>query len=149
MLNMPSGRGRKGGVPKRKRSKRPAEPDVTVSRSSLSCSRSSSVCSSITEVESPPTYGYGDGWHYPYWYSPAQPSYPMSSSSGSYWSNPPSLPANPNPFYIKFISGNIRVCQGCKGSLQTAGNIAFPWLRTIYVLHVLRSVHIEMHREIS
>ena len=28
---------------------------------------------------------------------------------------------NPNPFYLKFITGNIRVCQGCKGSLRAAG----------------------------
>ena len=27
---------------------------------------------------------------------------------------------NVNPFYVKFISGNIRVCQGCKGSLRLA-----------------------------
>ncbi len=31
---------------------------------------------------------------------------------------PPSPTPNINPFYIKFISGNIRVCQGCKGSLR-------------------------------
>ena len=34
----------------------------------------------------------------------------------------PSQPANVNPFYIKFIVGNIRVCQGCKGSLKTVDN---------------------------
>ena len=91
----------------------------------VSCS-----CSSITEVESPPIYEYGDRWHYQYWYSPAQPSYPMSSSS--YLSTPPSLPANPNPFYIKFISGNIRVCQRCKGSLRTAGN-SIPILHNLCI----------------
>ena len=33
------------------------------------------------------------------------------------------LPANPpnvNPFSLKFIQGNIRVCQGCRGSLRTS-----------------------------
>ena len=30
--------------------------------------------------------------------------------------------ANPNPFYLKFISGNIRTCQGCRGSLRCAGS---------------------------
>ena len=34
----------------------------------------------------------------------------------------PVSPAGPNPFYVKFISGNIRVCQGCKGSLKTTDN---------------------------
>lgn len=33
---------------------------------------------------------------------------------------------NVNPFYFKFISGNIRVCQGCKGSLKTTDN----WIPT-------------------
>lgn len=39
-------------------------------------------------------------------------------------SSPPALsePPNVNPFYIKFITGNIRVCQGCKGSLKTTDN---------------------------
>ena len=32
----------------------------------------------------------------------------------------PSDPPNVNPFYVKF--GNIRVCQGCKGSLRTTDN---------------------------
>ena len=29
------------------------------------------------------------------------------------------VPVNVNPFYVKFIGGNIRVCQGCRGSLRT------------------------------
>ena len=38
--------------------------------------------------------------------------------------NPPRLsqPPNVNPFYVKFIAGNIRICQGCKGSLKTSDN---------------------------
>ena len=37
------------------------------------------------------------------------------------------LPANPNPFYVKFITGNIRTCQGCRGTLRTAdGSIPTP-----------------------
>ena len=38
--------------------------------------------------------------------------------------NPPTLsqPPNVNPFYVKFIAGNIRICQGCKGSLKTSDN---------------------------
>ena len=34
---------------------------------------------------------------------------------------PTSPPApNVNPFYLKFIKGNIRVCQGCQSSLKTS-----------------------------
>ena len=38
---------------------------------------------------------------------------------------PSTLPTSPlapnvNPFYLKFIKGNIRVCQGCRGSLKTS-----------------------------
>ena len=29
-------------------------------------------------------------------------------------------PSNPNPFYPKFITGNIRICQGCRQSLRTS-----------------------------
>ena len=38
--------------------------------------------------------------------------------------NPPRLsqPPNVNPFYVKFIAGNVRICQGCKGSLKTSDN---------------------------
>ena len=36
-------------------------------------------------------------------------------------SNPSTPPTpNVNPFYLKFIKGNIRVCQGCRGSLKTS-----------------------------
>ena len=41
---------------------------------------------------------------------------------------PTASPAvNTNPFYLKFITGNIRMCQGCRQSLRTmAGNIPAP-----------------------
>ena len=29
-------------------------------------------------------------------------------------------PPNTNPFYVKFITGNIRMCQGCRSTLRTA-----------------------------
>ena len=110
-------------VPKRKRSKCLAEPDITVSRSSLSCSRSSSsICSSITEVESPPTYGYGDRWHYPYWYSPAP---------------------------LLYILNSFLVTSGYVKGVKVRYELQAIVFRTIYVLHVLRSVHIETHQEIT
>jgi len=34
---------------------------------------------------------------------------------------------NTNPFYVRFIAGNIRVCQGCRSSLKCAnGTIPAP-----------------------
>ena len=34
---------------------------------------------------------------------------------------------NVNPFYLKKLTGNIRICQGCRGSLQAAdGSIPSP-----------------------
>ena len=38
-----------------------------------------------------------------------------------------SVSHNSNPFYLKFISGNIRICQGCRSSLRaTDGTIPLP-----------------------
>ena len=37
-----------------------------------------------------------------------------------------SLPANCNPFYLKFITGNIRICQGCRSSLRLADGTVPP-----------------------
>ena len=37
------------------------------------------------------------------------------------------VPPNTNPFYVRFIEGNIRVCQGCKTSLKCAnGSLPAP-----------------------
>ena len=35
----------------------------------------------------------------------------------------PSAPLNPNPFYLKFIRGNIRTCQGCRVSLRASDSL--------------------------
>lgn len=40
--------------------------------------------------------------------SPAGPSVSLTTAG-----MPPFPPPNVNPFYVKFIAGNIRVCQGC------------------------------------
>lgn len=45
---------------------------------------------------------------------PVSPCTPPGASSAV--CNPP----NVNPFYVKFIKGNIRICQGCRGSLKTS-----------------------------
>ena len=47
-----------------------------------------------------------------------QPTNLRLSSAGQSASVPVHTSPNVNPFYLKFIAGNIRVCQGCKGSLR-------------------------------
>jgi len=44
---------------------------------------------------------------------------PASQSSSA-------VPPNTNPFYLKFISGNIRMCQGCHSTLRPGGVIPNP-----------------------
>ena len=114
MQGLPSGRGRKGGQPKRKRTKEPsvAETFDTVNKSpppppgqhqqsqGSGVNVASGASSHITVTLPPP------------------PLIRMDSSSPP----SPSEPPNVNPFYVKFITGNIRVCQGCKGSLKTTDN---------------------------
>ena len=46
-------------------------------------------------------------------------SVPQTPPTPSTLPTPPPAP-NVNPFYLKFIKGNIRVCQGCRGSLKTS-----------------------------
>jgi len=46
-------------------------------------------------------------------------STPASQSSSA-------VPPNTNPFYLKFISGNIRMCQGCHSTLRPGGVIPNP-----------------------
>ena len=54
---------------------------------------------------------------------------------------PTVLPANPpnvNQFYLKFIKGNIRVCQGCRGSLKTSdGAVPSPPFDLAVILVVI------------
>lgn len=51
-----------------------------------------------------------------------QPTNLRLSSAGQSASVPVHTSPNVNPFYLKFIAGNIRVCQGCKGSLRMKDN---------------------------
>ena len=132
MLNMPKGRGQKGGVPKRKRTRKSvSEPEQITSRPSLTSTPSASLTTSAPHIDSnigpfsdtlnyfSPTYNYSGcplggpptaPSVYP-WFYPSMPPTNVSS---------PSTPLNPNPFYLKFICGNIRTCQGCRGSLRAS-----------------------------
>ena len=192
---LPSGRGRKGGVPKRQRSRTPiASPEVVVHRPALSqpaakrrisslpsnptvsqhnvptlCSTSQSLLLQGQHVfiqsqsvpsasANPSAFTSGPG--------SIQSSNPflcnISSSVSASEQNGPSVDSQPlllqgqqvyiqspilptstppvsagssttisapniNPFYIKFIEGNIRVCQGCRGNLRhSSGSIPAP-----------------------
>ena len=151
MLNMPKGRGQKGGVPKRKRARKTApEPEQITSRLSLASSSSTVGPSTSTpHMESnigpfsdilnyySPTYNYSgyplggppagsniNPWFYPY----------MAPTEIS------SAPSNPNPFYLKFIRRNIRTCQGCRDSLR-ASDSSIPDAPNDCALHMLKNAH--------
>ena len=115
MSGMPSGRGKKKNQirSQRKGKQRAASPDTFVASSVTQVAQSPSpamsalVSTQLSPFSSP--------------LSPLifirQPS-PVQSSTGI---------LNTNPFYLKFITGNIRICQGCKQSLRTMeGNIPTP-----------------------
>ena len=38
----------------------------------------------------------------------------------------PLTPPNCNPFYLKFITGTIRMCQGCRHTLRLADGTVLP-----------------------
>lgn len=112
LLNMPKGCGQKGGVPKRKRCRAKAvEPETVVLRPSLQspCSSVSLSVSSSPTVNAP-TFHSPTVVPFPHQYNPYMYDYPHQSPPGF-----STQPTNPNPFYLKFITGNIRMCQGCKG----------------------------------
>lgn len=162
MAGLPKGRGRKGGVPKRKRLRTPAAtPSVVVSRSAtqhtpnLSLGDNSSSSSPIGDSNPHPLSDHCLPSSHrlasvnvtnfsPYLQSTQignstanlsiSQSLDITTSSSMLGhsqhpihlggvsmspsvSTPVAVP-NTNPFYVKAIEGNIRVCQGCRGSLK-------------------------------
>ena len=62
---------------------------------------------------------YSQAWHAPPFAPQPQNSIPQQLS--------PSMQRQSNPFFVRFISGNIRICQGCRGSLRLLdGSIPHP-----------------------
>ena len=118
MEGLPKGRaGQKGGRSKRKRTRSDARPEhlVTVTQcNALSESGPSNV--NIGASTSQINYNVLlPGASRP---PPPLISVPLTPPTPP---TPPAPPApNVNPFYLKFIKGNIRVCQGCRGSLKTS-----------------------------
>lgn len=181
MAGLPKGRGRKGGIPKRKRLRTAvATPTVVVSRSATqhtpSCCSSSlgGIPSSANDINdtvlvSPHTSSNhcSPSSHQPNRpasinvtnFSPCLQSTQVGNSTASLPAinqslvinanssslassqhqvtlsgvnaSPsviiPTVVPNTNPFYVKAIEGNIRVCQGCRGSLKCLdGSVPAP-----------------------
>lgn len=136
---LPSGRGRKGGIPKRKKSKsycsrdattvlRPAvatctganyQPSGAGNLSSFGSTQSSTASSSPVPHCSQSVTGL----------SGMLCSSPLVSQNQTINIHPPLSHVSPtsNPFFLKFMQGNIRVCQGCKSSLRNLdGSLPLP-----------------------
>ena len=62
-----------------------------------------------------PQVGY-QAWHAPPGVPLGCPS--QSATSPAFQPQQSLMPSQGNPFFVRFISGNIRVCQGCRGSLR-------------------------------
>ena len=136
MSGLSSGRGRKGGKPKRQRSRkkevpvvdnyslRPAlEPPTAASNQGTAVSGSISIDATSSAVVVGP--GFTPQISVPPIVTTSavvlahsltpQFSVPVSSSSTS---GTVFVQCNVNPFYIKPLLGNIRICQGCRGTLR-------------------------------
>ena len=170
---LPAGRGRKGGVPKRQRSKAQPRAEICVLRPATCSTESDKVDTSPTvqssqghslshpsiasysntRSESLPT-GIGSSYLPQSPLSISQPSaVPYGVQSASHLTSVgssapvvtqnqtinihPSFPGpsssrsaqtySGNPFFLRFIQGNIRMCQGCRMSLRTVdGSVPKP-----------------------
>lgn len=145
MQGMPSNRGKKLSDRKRQRKRKAdSDPDVFIPRPSLATTtlphtttgmstyhweadRVGNVSTSLY-MYPPTTLSVGHPPVYPTSTAAMDTNIYGSSASGSTSSNRMSTGGpNPNPFYLKFITGNIRICQGCRQSLRTAsGSIPDP-----------------------
>ena len=54
------------------------------------------------------------------------PPSPVTWTSCSQTTTAPRPPPNCNPFYLKFITGNIRMCQGCRHTLRLVDGTVPP-----------------------
>ena len=142
MSGLPSGRGCKGGVGKRTRDRQEKRtPELSVPQpffqsgftgtSSSAATPTGADCSAVTPTSTSPSHSTN------VFHSsvvgqinlPSQPGHgPTVISAGQ---NPTqstcSIQPNTNPFYVRFIQGNIRMCQGCRSSLRLQdGSIPVP-----------------------
>ena len=144
LSGLPRGRGQKGGRPKRLRAKSATPtPDnvslrpgfASVTATAISGSITQAPLLQVTSCQQPVSLSFSAVTntacstgieHYP------------PDLAGSYSVQEHSMPLRPpplinipqqnvNPFFLKQLSGNIRVCQGCRGSLRLAdGSIPGP-----------------------
>ena len=147
MDGLSSGRGKKGGRPKRQRGKKMPDIETTCVRtaliststttattvsSSMPCSSNylqtvvgNNILGSTNSVYlpySPLLYSSPCTTYAPDLYAPQCTPYstPFASPfTSSYSQAHVSHSTNPNTFYLKFIQGNIRMCQGCRNSLRS------------------------------
>ena len=124
MEGLPKGRaGQKGGRPKKTRSRSVTKPEqlmtITHSCAFSECGPSGVNIGASTNpvhynVTVPPAARRGP---------PPLITVPNTSQTPPLVHpsvHPPANPPNVNPFFLKFIQGNIRICQGCRGSLRTS-----------------------------
>ena len=145
MSGLPSGRGRKGGIAKRTRDRQEKKtPELSIPRpvfqpESSSASSSATVPTGTQCSATAPTS--------PFQSSPSQPTNVFQSSVVGQINLPSqlnhgstvistsqnasqsvcSIQPNTNPFYVRCIRGNIRMCQGCRSSLRSQnGSVPAP-----------------------
>ena len=143
MLGLPSGRGRKGGAVNRTRDRQEKKmPELTVPRpvfqpvvsgiSGGSSSATGAQCSAIAPSTS--TFQSSPSLSTNVFHSsvvgqinlPSQPGHGSTASQNAS-QRIHSIQPNTNPFYVRFIQGNIRVCQGCRSSLRLQdGSVPAP-----------------------
>ena len=145
MSGLPSGRGRKGGVGKRARDRQEKRtPELSVPRpifqsgftdtSSSAATPTGAHCSAVTPTS---TFQSSPSHSTNVFHSSVVGQINLPSQLGrgptviSASQNPTqstcSIQPNTNPFYVRFIQGNIRMCQGCRSSLRLQdGSIPVP-----------------------
>ena len=151
MSGLPAGRGRKGGVPKRKRIIARQAPNIVVRRPAFMPVQLSDIdhstqavpptaphlvvtqCPVSTQINAIGTVSVTlSSAHDSEIVTPSNSraigstlcTNPVTPSNSNLFSSPtPSLvqPYSTHPFFVKCITGNIRMCQGCRSSLRSPG----------------------------
>lgn len=122
MAGLPSGRGCKGGKPKRVRNRMERKtPEQSIPRPVFQETTSSSEIAVQGAAQPAMIQSAVVGQ-----VNVGSVSSTVSHSALSLGQVPTQLP-NTNPFYVKFICGNIRMCQGCRSSVRSRdGSVPAP-----------------------
>ena len=108
----------------------PTRPSFTsssqaVSSAHVSQSYSPSMCTAVYQQPAASSAFYP---HYNAIYPPSLVTWTSHSQTIA-----PRPPPNCNPFYLKFITGNIRMCQGCRHTLRLADGAVPPPLNDLII----------------